>query len=246
MNPVIEFLTMKEKRAGFFGSLKRALGGEALGHYMAPAVASAGVAAAGLGLKAGYDLIREKLTKQRDYKAMVEANPALRGMSARQVNMVYGSLRRLSPTMARDPLIAGSFVRKTIELAPESGLSIDPLTAKTIAETQKNISQAKSSKTSVYEAMLSGLGKQMPGLETSYGAQGPQFKGLGAEQAARAAGMPTTFAGAQEAKQREKMMQQWQAPETPRPEPPLITGFTETRTEAPKGHTVTERKFHHK
>lgn len=194
MNPVLEFLAVKEKTANWLGDMGRAiksgLGGGAVGHYLAPAVASAGVAAAGLGIKAGYELVREKLTRQRDYKAMVDANPSLRGMDAKQVNMVYNSLRRLSPTMARDPLVAGSFVRKTIELAPESGLSIDPLTAKTIAETQKNIAQAKSSKTSVYEAMLSGLGKQMPGLEASYGPGGPTFKGIGAERAARKAGLP--------------------------------------------------------
>lgn len=164
-NPVEEFLDLKEKTANWLGDFGRAVKGKltagGLGEFMAPAIASAGVAAGGMAMKAGYDAIRERLTRQRDYKTMLESNPQLRGMDAKQVNMVYSSLRRLSPTMAKDPLIAGSFVYKTISLAPESGLSIDPMTAKTIAETQKNIQQAKSSKTSVYEAMLGGMGRPM-------------------------------------------------------------------------------------
>ena len=165
-SPVHEFLELREKVAGFFGSLGKALPG-----YLAPGLASAGVAAAGLGIKGGYNLIREKLTRQRDYKAMMDANPALRGSDARQVNMIYNSLRRLSPAMAADPLVAGSFVRKHVELSPDSGMAIDFNTAKTVAETQKNIQQAKSSKTSVYEAMLGGLGKQMHGIDESGGRQ---------------------------------------------------------------------------
>jgi len=162
-NPVYEFLGLR-KQAGFFKALGRGLTGSSIGHYMAPAIASAGIAAAGLGIKGGYGIIREKLTRQRDYKAMLEANPTLRGSDARQVNMIYNSLRRLSPTMAADPLVAGSFVRKHVELAPESGVAIDFATAKAVAETQKNIAQAKSSKTSVYEAMLGGMGKGMTGI----------------------------------------------------------------------------------
>jgi hypothetical protein len=201
MNPLKAFLEEKEKQAGFLGDFGRSLQGAlspgALGHYTAPAIASAGVAAAGLGLKAGYDLLKEKLTRQRDYKIMVSANPSLRQHDAKQVQMVYSSLRRLSPSMARDPLLAGSFVRKTIELSPESGLSIDVMTAKTIAETQKNIQQAKSSRTSVYEAMLGGAGKQMPGVQVSYGVKGPQVSGPQgmAESAAKGMGLPTTMPG---------------------------------------------------
>lgn len=236
MNPVTEFLALKEKKAGWLKDMghafKTGLSGKAIGHYLAPAVASAGVAAAGLGIRAGYEAIRDKLNKRRDYKSMIDANPALRGMDAKKVDMVYNSLRRLSPTMARDPLIAGSFVRKTIELAPESGISIDPLTAKTIAEAQKNIAQAKSSKTSVYEAVLKSLGQRMPipeGPEVMFGIKGPSVKGT--SEAARAArgeakrmGLPMTFSDAQqraieeeerhmrqrlETAREERMMPQW-------------------------------------
>lgn len=167
MNPVKEFLALKEKTAGFFGSLEKAVKGELtpqnMGRYLAPAILSAGVAAGGMGLKAGYDALREKLTRHRDYKRMLETNPSLRGLDSKQVNLAYASLRNLSPTMAKDPLVAGSFVYKTVSLSPESGLSVDAQTAKMIVETQKNIQQAKTSRTSVYEAMLSGLGRQIPG-----------------------------------------------------------------------------------
>jgi hypothetical protein len=250
MNPVHEFLMLREKTAGFLSDLGKAVSGsltpEHLGPYFAPAIASAGVAAAGLGMKAGYDAIRERLTRQRDYKMMLENNPNLRGLDAKHVATVYNSFRRLSPTMARDPLLAGSFVYKTVSLSPESGLSIDPMTAKTIAETQKSIQQAKSSKTSVYEAMLGGLGKSMPGPQMSFGMSGPQVSGIGSRAVAEQMGLPTDFASA--AKQREeqaraeKMMPTYQRPEGPTP--PLVLGQRSSTTRiSPTGEKTYETRM---
>lgn len=249
MNPVKEFLGLKQKTAGFLGDLGKALKGsmtpQALGAYFAPAVASAGVAAGGFALKSGYDAVRERLVKQRDYKMMLDANSNLRGLDAKKVNMAYNSLRRLSADMAKDPLLAGSFVYKTVSLSPESGLSIDAMTAKTIAETQRNIQQAKSSRTSVYESMLGGLGKQMPGTDVSFGMMGPQVKGLGAEGVASSMGLPTSFSAAQKRREeqvaQEKMLPQWQRAESP-PPPQLMGTISKSRRVSPTGEVTYETR----
>lgn len=147
MNPVDEFL----KEASWGAAFSRGLGSQGFGHAMAEGAGRAlpGIMV-GLGLAAGSNLMSkgisaasERLTKTRDYKAMLKSSPGLKEYDAGQVQMVYNSLRSQSPTMAKDPLIAGSFVRRTMEMSPESGPFIDPQTVKTIAEAQRNVSQAR-------------------------------------------------------------------------------------------------------
>jgi hypothetical protein len=143
MNPVDDFL----KTAGWWDTLK-----SGFGQALPGAIIGAGLAAGGQLGSAGYGAIKERLTKTRDYKAMLGASPALKKFDAGQVQMVYNSLRSHAPSMSKDPLIAGSFVYKTLDLAPESGPHIDPQTAKLLAETQRNVVTARSGRGSISEA----------------------------------------------------------------------------------------------
>jgi hypothetical protein len=118
----------------------------------------------------GYGMAKKRLQKTRDYDNMVRANPALRKMDASKVQMTYNSLRSTAPDIAGDPLLAGSFIRKTIETSPESGPYIDPLTAKTLSETQRNIAGSRRSESpfSIQSGMMRGADLWMSGAP--YGA----------------------------------------------------------------------------
>ena len=167
MNPVDEFLATLhgeseiEKGAGFLGDIWRGIKGgvtrapitqamstsggigRAFGEQVPLATAGLAVAGIGTAVSKGYGALKERFTKPRDYKAMMEANPSLKKEPAKKVQMLYNSLRSMAPSMSKDPLIAGSFVRNTLEMSPESGPSIAPQTVKTLAESQRNISDAK-------------------------------------------------------------------------------------------------------
>ena len=152
MNPVDDFL----KTAGFWSSLQKGLTGEALGGAMAPALVGAGFAAGGYGVSKAYEAVKDRLTKTRDYKAMLDANPVLKKYDAGQVQMVYNSLRSQAPSLARDPLVANSFVHRTLEVAPESGPHIDPQTVKMLTESQRNVSQAARGRGDIMSAFVPG------------------------------------------------------------------------------------------
>ncbi len=143
MNPVDDFL----KTAGWLGTFKIGFG-----HALGAAGVGALLAGGGMVASKGYDAVKERITKPRDYQAMLKANPAVEKYDAGQVQMVYNSLRAQSPSMSKDPLIANSFVRRTLDLATEDGPYIDPATAKTLAETQRNVAQAKSARGSIADA----------------------------------------------------------------------------------------------
>lgn len=160
MDPVDDFL----KTAGLWGAFTHGVSsgegrqtiGEAVmratGQGIGGAAAAALIAAGGYGVSKGFGAIKERITKPRDYKAMLGANPVLSKYDAGQVQMVYNSLRSQSPSMAKDPLIAGSFVHKTLNLSPEEGPFVDPQTVKILAETQRNLDQVRSDRGSIAEA----------------------------------------------------------------------------------------------
>jgi len=149
MNPVDDFL----KTSGWSDKFKQGIIDAIPGALVGTAFAAGATGASG-----GYSAIRDRLTKPRDYKAMLTANPSLGKFDAGQVQMVYNSLRSQSPTMSKDPLIAGSFVHRTLEMAPETGPFIDPQTVKMLSETQRNITSARSGRGSIAEAFKPGIG----------------------------------------------------------------------------------------
>jgi len=168
MNPIDDFL----KEAGILGTLgsafKRGVAagvvdpntkgaiakGMAGGFGRALNLAGTGalLTAGAVGAAQAYDGIKDRLTKTRDYKSMLEATPALRKYDAGQVQMVYNTLRNQAPSLSKDPLLAGSFVRKTLEVSPESGPFVDVATAKTLSDTQKNLTEARDKRGPISEA----------------------------------------------------------------------------------------------
>lgn len=82
-----------------------------------------GAMAAGVALNLGGDMaeaVKRGLTKGRDYKNMLEANPDLRGNSKSPfVKRHFNTLHRFNPEYAGDPYVAGSYVRQNMEMATD-------------------------------------------------------------------------------------------------------------------------------
>ena len=181
MNPVDDFLMTKEAFLGLGGLWKglrqgaSGLGeraGFGLAEAIPSAVVSATIAGTSIAVAKGWGAAKETRNKTRDYEEMLKATPALHKMDAGQVQLTYNSLRATAPSLAGDPLVAGSFVRKTIESSPESGAYVDPLTVKTLAEAQRNISSSRATPPSSFAAVPSMMRSPeawMGGVRPSHG-----------------------------------------------------------------------------
>jgi hypothetical protein len=112
-NPVEEFI-------GEFGAqektahplLDKMQGG--LTHGLGAAVAT-GVMG-GVGLAASH--IFDAATKARDFKSMLEYNPDLaehHERDPRMFNQMFSSLRTMNPQFSKDPLVAGTYMRRMVE-----------------------------------------------------------------------------------------------------------------------------------
>jgi len=161
MNPLDAFLSHKresEKTAGFMSALGRGITyaetpakkytrGEqfahVLGQQMTLGTALAGIGAAGLQAGKGVSyvakMLQDKYQKPREYKAMMDAHPELHKHDAGKVQMAYNSLRHMAPTMAKEPLVAGSFVRNILAMETEGGLAVPTETAKMLADTESKM-----------------------------------------------------------------------------------------------------------
>lgn len=78
------------------------------------------------GAVAGLALVVRKvhgaMTKQRDFKQMMELNPQLAEAQAQRpemFNAAYNSLRKMNPTFGSDPVVSGAFMHKMMILNPE-------------------------------------------------------------------------------------------------------------------------------
>lgn len=121
-NPIDQYEEMR-KAAGFaeFGKgFGEAFSGRTLGNVAAIGAGTAALAGAG----AAVNKIRMAITKKHDFDAMMHHNPDLE--QARTSNpelfaQQYTSLRSVSPQFARDPLIAGTFMRQMSEYPGAAG-----------------------------------------------------------------------------------------------------------------------------
>ena len=139
-NPLEAYL--REKTANFMGSMRgvgrgamgsmrgvgrgamEALngeGGKGLAHTIGGGVAkgalgvAGGLAVAGAGMAAqkAYDAV----TKTRDFRAMLDANPDLAAKhqeSPRLFNQMFSTLRTMNPSFSREPIVAGAYMRQMV------------------------------------------------------------------------------------------------------------------------------------
>jgi len=117
--------TAIEKNAGFWQGFKSSMTGKNIGHSlgsgMTEGIASAAMASIGEAVGSGITALSDKVRKPMAFKAMVEANPSLGKMDQKAVQMTFNTLHNLNPQLARDPLIAASFVARSITRADMGG-----------------------------------------------------------------------------------------------------------------------------
>ena len=175
MNPVEEFLTL-EKTAGFGGSLWKGMKfqgleaganpssidsfGHVLGQQLTAGAAFGALTGGGEAVLSGarklINMGIDKWKKPMEYKAMLDAHPELQQQDAAKVQALYNSLRHMSPHMAKDPVIAGSFVRNLLERGNEGSVAVPMDTAKMLSETQRNVKQSRPDSANTLSAGMSG------------------------------------------------------------------------------------------
>jgi hypothetical protein len=136
MDPIDEAMQAKEAFLGsFFGGASRAMkknvgsrasrmAGEelirGLGAGAGTALIGAGVAVAAVGVKK----LIGAAHKKRDFRSMMELNPDLASQQKKNpkfFNTSYNSLRSLNPAYGKDPVVAGSLMRRMMENPATAG-----------------------------------------------------------------------------------------------------------------------------
>lgn len=120
MNPLDEFL-MAKKGAAMPSPSMGSVFGKALLSGGAGALATAGIAAAGVAVSKIYDAA----TKMRDFRAMMGSpfNADLHehySSRPHEFNAAYSSLRAVNPDFSKDPMIAGTYMRRMMTFDPAS------------------------------------------------------------------------------------------------------------------------------
>lgn len=101
----------------------------------------AGTIGAGMwGAKKAYDHVNEPIQKQQGMKAMLTMHPNLKNEDHAHVARVYNTLYNFNKDMAKDPLVAGSFVRRAMQFREEG---LQPNDIKTLTEIRKHMSDTK-------------------------------------------------------------------------------------------------------
>ncbi len=123
------FSDVLTKSASFGDSFRHGLGAAA-------ATAVGGLAMVGIshGIKTSYDA----MTFEKDLQATLKVRPELSTYPKEQVRLVYQSLRRLSPEIAKDPLTASTYLLRQFERRNPS----DPHSLPTVElETARSLTQ---------------------------------------------------------------------------------------------------------
>ncbi len=102
---------------------------------------AAGIAGGIKGIEALSDAAIKPIQKRKAFNDMMDDNPALKKENPKDVKRVFNTLFRFNPKMAGDPLVAGSFMKRTLQFKDEG---IQPVDVKTLTEVARNMSGGKS------------------------------------------------------------------------------------------------------
>lgn len=124
--------------AASFGEMSKVMGNGALS--LGKGIAVTALGGVGMALASDmYDAARRGLTKTRNYKRMMAANPDLSEKPAETIQSIFSTLHRFNPDFASDPLVAGSFVRNHAQL--EVGVGLDSM--KHLVDARKGLSESR-------------------------------------------------------------------------------------------------------
>ena len=102
---------------------------------------AAGLAGGIKGVESLSEGIANPIRKRSAFNSMMEDNPSLKREDQKDVKRVFNTLYRFNPKMAADPLVAGSFMKRTLQFKDEG---IQPVDVKTLTEIGRNMSPGRS------------------------------------------------------------------------------------------------------
>lgn len=128
------FSSYLNKTAAFSPELRQAAMTGVVG-----AAATAAGSLAMMGASKGIGTLYDAMTFDRDLQKILKVRPELNTYPKAQVKLVYESLRRLSPEIAKDPLTASTYLVRQFERRnpnePHSLPTVELETARTLAQT---------------------------------------------------------------------------------------------------------------
>lgn len=122
----------------------KGVGGAALRGAGAIGGAVGAAAAGGIAMAlAGdmYEATKRGLTKTRNYKQMMSANPALRDLPAKDVQKAFSVLHRFNPEFSGDPTVAGAWVKRQATYGEDSFGDVNQL--KGLIDSRKSLADTK-------------------------------------------------------------------------------------------------------
>ncbi len=86
-----------------------------------------------------YNAVKRGITKSTYYRAMLDENPDLKKMDAKDVQNAFSTLHQFNPDFASNPHVAGAFVRKNAQFPEFDATQLNNLVSshKSISDTKK-------------------------------------------------------------------------------------------------------------
>lgn len=113
---------------------------------------AAGITGGIMGAEALGDAISTPLKKKKYFNKMMDENPSLKKEPRKDVENIFRTLYKFNPTMAGDPLVAGSFLKRSLQFKDEG---IQPADIKTLAEINRSMQGSKKSTSALRNAFAS-------------------------------------------------------------------------------------------
>lgn len=128
------------KAPSALGSFGRAAAGVAGG--IGAAVGTAALGGIAMALAGDmYDAAKRGITKTRNYKQMMNANPDLRELPAKSVQKAFSVLHRFNPEFSSDPTVAGAWVKRQATFGEDSFGDVNQM--KQLIDSRKSLSDVK-------------------------------------------------------------------------------------------------------
>lgn len=153
-NPVTEFLNF-EKQAGW-------------GEFAGQAAVTAGLIGVGHIADEVYSRVNSAVGRAHGFKLMMEYNPELAKEDRNKIQTLYNTLHNVSPSLARDPLVANSWVKRMMY----QDEYVDPKILSDLATAEQRMGQAAGYGNRFSGMMEEGVkstigGKQFPWMPPS-------------------------------------------------------------------------------
>lgn len=120
---------------------------QGLMHGLGTAAATAVGGLAMVGAAHGINNMYDAMTFDKDLQAVLRTRPELSTYPKEQIRLVYQSLRRLSPQIAKDPLTAGTYLLRQFERRnpsdPHSLPTVELETARTLTQATGELSKKR-------------------------------------------------------------------------------------------------------